>query len=82
MRIATRSIAITLVAFFLSACAAPTGRKIAQESAAAMGGAEKLQAIKTITMKGGTGTRLRLGQMRKATDEEAPGTLSDVIEFT
>jgi hypothetical protein len=46
-----------------------------------MGGLEKLQGIKTLSMKGGTGTRLRLGQMVKATDEECPGQLKNVIEI-
>jgi glyoxylase-like metal-dependent hydrolase (beta-lactamase superfamily II) len=46
-----------------------------------MGGMEKLQSIKTLSMKGGTGTRLRLGQMAKATDEEKPGQLTNVVDI-
>src|SRR2546428_6660132 len=66
----------------LAACSStPTTRKLAQDSVMAMGGAEKLQTIKTLTMKGGTGTRLRLGQMVKATDEESPGTIKNVVEI-
>jgi hypothetical protein len=45
-----------------------------------MGGTEKLSAIKNITMKGGMGTRLRLGQMVKALDQEAPGQLNNVVD--
>jgi hypothetical protein len=81
MRISNRFVVVALIPLALAACAAPTGRKLAQDSVTAMGGAEKLQAIKTLTLKGGTGTRSRLGQMRKATDAETPGTLKDVVEI-
>jgi len=55
-----RSILLLIPALWLSACAAPpTPRKLAQDAVAAMGGMEKLQGIKTLSMKGGTGTRLR-----------------------
>ena len=48
-----------LTVFALSACSsAPTAKSLAQESAGAMGGIEKLQSIKTLRMKGGEGTRL------------------------
>jgi glyoxylase-like metal-dependent hydrolase (beta-lactamase superfamily II) len=46
-----------------------------------MGGAEKLQSAKTLTMKGGTGTRTRIGQMIVATDEDLKGQLKDVAEI-
>src|SRR3989441_3785819 len=77
-----RSILLLIPALWLSACASPaTPRKLAQDAVAAMAGMEKLQGIKTLSMKGGTGTRLRMGQMVKATDEEAPGTLKDVVDI-
>src|SRR5207247_2101028 len=54
---------IVWTSFWLSACStAPTPRRLAQDAVTAMGGVEKLQSIQTLTMKGGTGTRLRLGQ--------------------
>jgi hypothetical protein len=82
MSIGNRSIVILLTAFAFSACSStPSARKLAQDSVSAMGGAEKLTAIKNITMKGGTGTRLRLGQMVKATDQEAPGDLKNVVDI-
>jgi hypothetical protein len=46
-----------------------------------MGGAEKLQSVKTLTMKGGTGTRTRIGQMVKATGEDVTGQLKDVVDI-
>src|SRR5262245_26685029 len=69
-----------LLAF--SACSpTPTGRTLAQDAVTAMGGMEKLQSIKTLSMKGGTGTRLRMGQMVKATDTEGPGQLMNVVDI-
>jgi metallo-beta-lactamase superfamily protein len=78
----SRSKVVVLFAVFaLTACSStPTARRLAQDSVTAMGGAEKLNSIKTLTMKGGTGTRLRLGQMAKATDQESPGQLKNVVE--
>src|SRR5215469_12871661 len=81
MSIRYRSAAVLLTAFALSACSStPTAKKAVQDSISAMGGADKLKAIKSVTMKDGTGTRLRLGQMVKATDQEAPGDLKNVVD--
>ena len=66
---------------WLAACtSAPTTQKLAQDAATAMGGLDRLRGVQTITMKGGTGTRLRLGQMVHATDEEMPASLTNVVE--
>src|SRR5438874_4286013 len=82
MSIWNRFTVAALAVFAVSACSStPTARKAAQDAVAAMGGAEKLQAVKTLTMKGGAGTRLRLGQMVKASDEERPGTLKNVVDI-
>ena len=82
MSIAKRSVLLLLSLLCLSACSAPpTTRKLAQDAVAAMGGVERLQSVKMLTMKGGTGTRMRLGQMVKATDEETPGQLKDVVDI-
>src|SRR5215510_14303967 len=73
---------IIFAAFALTACSAvPTARTLAQDSAAAMGGKEKLQSIKTLSMKGGTGTRFKMGQMVKATDQDNPGQLKNVVDI-
>src|SRR3989454_4167914 len=73
---------VTLAVLALNACSsAPTARSLAQDAVRAMGGTEKLQSIKTLSMKGGTGTRLRMGQMVKATDEENPGQLKNVVDI-
>jgi glyoxylase-like metal-dependent hydrolase (beta-lactamase superfamily II) len=81
MSIWSRSTAALIATAALCACSStPTARKLAQDSVAAMGGAEKLTAIKSLTMKGGTGTRLALGQMAKATDPESPGQLKNVVD--
>ena len=77
-----RSILALVETLWLSACSsAPTARKLAQDAVAAMGGTQKLQSIKTLTMKGGTGTRTRIGQMVKATDEDLMGQLKDVVDI-
>jgi glyoxylase-like metal-dependent hydrolase (beta-lactamase superfamily II) len=77
-----RLIALAAAALLFTACsAAPTPRQLAKDAVTAMGGAEKLQSIQTISMKGGTGTRLRLGQTQKVTDAEVQGQLKDVVEI-
>jgi hypothetical protein len=73
---------IILAAFALTACSStPTARTLARDAVAAMGGTEKLESIKTLSMKGGTGTRLKMGQMVKATDQENPGQLKNVVDI-
>jgi glyoxylase-like metal-dependent hydrolase (beta-lactamase superfamily II) len=59
---------------------APTTQSLARDAAAAMGGLDRLRGVQIVTMKGGTGTRLRLGQMVRATDDEMPATLANVVE--
>ena len=66
---------------WLASCAsAPTTQSLAADAAAAMGGLERLRGAQTIVMRGGSGTRLRLGQMVRATDAETAATLSNVTE--
>ena len=82
MSIRQRLIALITTALLFTACsAAPAPRQLAKDAVTAMGGAEKLQSIQTVSMKGGAGTRMRLGQTQKATDADAPGQLKDVIEI-
>jgi glyoxylase-like metal-dependent hydrolase (beta-lactamase superfamily II) len=59
---------------------APTTQSLARDAAAAMGGLDRLRGVQTVAMKGGTGTRLRLGQMVRATDDEMPASLANVVE--
>jgi len=74
-----RFVVIVFAALVLSACSsAPNGRKLAQDAVAAMGGTEKLQSIKILSMKSGSGNRWRLGQTVKAADEEMPAQLKNV----
>src|SRR5262245_41518790 len=73
---------IIFAAFALSSCSStPTAHTLARDAVAAMGGMEKLQSIKTLSMKGGSGTRLKMGQMVKATDQENPGQLKNVNDI-
>jgi len=59
---------------------APTTQALAKDAATAMGGLDRLRGLQTVVMKGGSGTRLRLGQMVHATDEEMPASLANVVE--
>src|SRR5437867_4674245 len=82
MRFRNRSILLFITALWLGGCSGPPAvRTLAQDAVASMGGAEKLQGVKTLAMKGGTGTRLRMGQMVKATDQENPAQLKDVVDI-
>src|SRR5262245_18005159 len=82
MSIPNRFVGIVVSIFALTACsAAPTARTLARDAVTAMGGMEKLQSIKTLSMKGGTGTRLKMGQMVKATDPDNPGQLKNVVDI-
>ncbi len=74
-------IAIAAAAIGAAGCStAPSPRRLAQDAVAAMGGADKLRAVRTVSMKGGSGTRLRLGQTVHVGDTETPGELKNVIE--
>jgi len=68
-------------ALWLTSCASPPSTQgLAKDAATAMGGLDRLRGVQTVAMKGGTGTRLRLGQMVHATDEEMPASLTNVVE--
>jgi len=62
-------------------CAAPTARSLADEALTAMGGADKVKAIKTLTMKDGAGTREQLLEPRHVGEAEPPAKLSQVTEI-
>jgi len=81
MSIPNRFTILLSAALASSACSStPTPRRLAQDAVAGMGGIEKLQSIKVLTMKNGSGSRHRLGQMSKATAPENAGKLSNVTE--
>jgi glyoxylase-like metal-dependent hydrolase (beta-lactamase superfamily II) len=72
---------VTIGGLWLGGCAAaPTTKSLAADAATAMGGLDRLRGVQTLVMSGGTGTRLRLGQMSNATEAEQPATLSKVTE--
>ena len=76
-----RALVVTGIALGLAGCSStPTARQLGQDALTAMGGAERVQGVRTLTMKGGVGTRLRLGQTVKVGDAEAPATLKNVTE--
>src|SRR5438093_13020140 len=82
MRFRNRSILLFITALWLGGCSVPHAlRTLAQDAVAAMGGAEKLQGVKSLAMKGGTGSRVRTGQMVKPTDQENHAQLKDVDDI-
>jgi metallo-beta-lactamase superfamily protein len=65
----TRIYSILAVAVLVAACSAtPPERKIIDDAAAALGGADKIRAIKTLTIEG-SGTAPNAGQNRMPNDE-------------
>jgi glyoxylase-like metal-dependent hydrolase (beta-lactamase superfamily II) len=81
LTLAARGALILAGTLWALACSSPpTTQSLARDAAAAMGGLDRLRGVQTVVMKGGTGTRLRLGQMAHATDEEMPATLTNVVE--
>ena len=58
----------------------PTTQSLARDAAAAMGGEDKLKAVQSVVMRGGTGSRFRLGSTTRATDPEPGASLTNVVE--
>ena len=75
-----RTIAICMTALWLVGCSSAAQRQLAQDAVTAMGGAEKLMAIQTLTMSGGTGTRTKVGQAMTATGPDQVAALSNDLE--
>jgi glyoxylase-like metal-dependent hydrolase (beta-lactamase superfamily II) len=76
-----RALAIVAITVGLTACSsAPTARQLGQDAIAAMGGIDRVQGVKTLTMNGGVGTRFRHGQTVKVGDVEPAGMLKNVVE--
>ena len=72
---------VAAAALTATACAKPPTAKILVHDAVTAMGAEKLRAVKTITMKGGIGTREQLQESQHVGDAEKPGTLANVVEI-
>src|SRR4029450_6556022 len=75
-----RTIAISMTALWLVGCSGTAQRQLAQDAVTAMGGADKLMAIQTLTMSGGTGTRTKVGQAMTATGPDQVAQMSNDIE--
>jgi glyoxylase-like metal-dependent hydrolase (beta-lactamase superfamily II) len=76
-----RVISLLGISVSLAACSTtPTSRQLGQNAIDAMGGAERVQRVNTLTMKGGVGTRYRHGQSVKVGDAEPAGMLKNVVE--
>jgi glyoxylase-like metal-dependent hydrolase (beta-lactamase superfamily II) len=70
-----------VVALAGAGCSTPTAKSLSDDALTAMGGADKVRAIRTITMKEGTGTREQLLEPRHVGQDEAPAKLSKVTEI-
>ncbi len=70
-----------VMAVVAAACSRPTVQALTAEALGAMGGADKVAAIKTITMKDGAGTREQLLEARHVGEAEPPAMLSKVTEI-
>ena len=75
------AVLVGVVAVAAAGCSPPTAKSLANETLTAMGGADKVKAIKTITMKDGAGTREQLLEPRHVGEAEAPAKLSKVTEI-
>lgn len=75
-----RTIALCMSALWLLGCSGVPQRQLAQDAVTAMGGADKLMAIQTLTMSGGTGTRTKIGQAMTATGMDQTAALSNNVE--
>jgi len=58
----------------------PTTRRLAYDAIEAMGGSHRVQAVRSLVMKNGAGTRSRLGQSVRASAVDPKAMLVDVTE--
>ena len=75
-----RTIALALTALWLVGCSGVAQRQVAQDAVTAMGGADKLMAIQSLIMSGGTGTRTKVGQAMTATGMDQTAQLTNNVE--
>jgi glyoxylase-like metal-dependent hydrolase (beta-lactamase superfamily II) len=76
----TRTIALSVTALWFAGCSSVSQQQLAQDAVAAMGGADKLMAVQTLTMTGGKGTRTKVGQPMTATGPDQVGQLANNVE--
>jgi glyoxylase-like metal-dependent hydrolase (beta-lactamase superfamily II) len=76
----TRTIALAVTAFWLAGCSSVSQRQLAQDALTAMGGADKVMAIQTLSMTGGKGTRTKVGQPMTADGKDQVGQLANDVE--
>jgi glyoxylase-like metal-dependent hydrolase (beta-lactamase superfamily II) len=75
-------IAVVASIVSVTACSqASDTRLLAAEVMEASGGVERFRGIRLLAMRGGKGTRLRLGQTVRVGDAEQPATLTAVTEI-
>src|SRR5215467_11317042 len=70
-----------VVALAAAGCSTPTAKSLSDEALTAMGGADKVRAIRTITMKDGAGAREQLLEPRHVGEDEPSAKLSKVTEI-
>lgn len=76
-----RSLTATLLACALSGCsAAPDTPELARKALTAMGGAERIRDVRSVVMRGGSGTRWRLGQIATPGGADPQAKLANVTE--
>jgi len=79
-----RCVAVVLAAvcaLSAGACSEPpTTRRLADEAIEAMGGADRVRAVRSLVLKRGAGTRSRLGQNVRAAAADPKAVLVDVTE--
>src|SRR5262245_14222960 len=76
-----RAFAVVGIAVSVAACSStPTSRQLGENALTAMGGADRVEGVSTLTMKGGVGTRYRHGQNVKVGDPEPAAMLKNVTE--
>lgn len=77
----SRGLAVAIVLVWAAACSSPPAtRDMGAKALAAMGGEERVRAIRSLAMTGGTGTRSRLGQAPTIKTAERRATLANVTE--
>ena len=80
MRFAAWMAAVVMAGSTACSGTRPTAKQVADAAAVAMGGVDRLQSIRTISMRGGVGSRFKHGQTVHVTDMESPGMLKNVVE--
>ena len=72
---------VLAAALALAGCASePRIPQLAHEAMTAMGGVDAVRGVHSYVMRGGTGTRSRLGQVVRAGEADTPAQLKNVVE--